>query len=552
MDRVLSPLELWQDFDTPVEPLDCNVINSYTIDNVVTTQLYFSGAMLDNGQRVRIFGEVKYKDTASKKQALLLINSADKPIDSAELEFWANNGMVAMSIDYNGTSDSMYYTVYPEAINYCNYTQHPSVDWAVHGKTAKDTKWYHYVACSRRAITYLYGLDFVKGVSVLSVGEGSKIALPVMLDSRVQYGSVVFGKLNVEIDNSNSNEQQIITQTNDEQEVQQQFLQFESEQVWQVGISPQSYLPIINIPVYYVCCGNSSITDVESVAEGFARTNDSSRLFVLPNALDYLDNDHVQGIVRWLKGKTDVSCDATITSEQNNGQLQLIVNNLYNTQNTKLWYCRQPNIGGNNWVCANLQPTEDANTYVVNIPLYDANTKVLAVAVQEDDIFLSTQIHTCNVTNASAYTPSFVLYGGEENCSFVPINQTDRWHGAEIKIKRVKGYLDIYGIKGTSFGTFAIHDSAVKHVGSDAISFDICCDERQTLQVALVHNFDNDKEIYVAEVPLTGDGKWQRVTLSVEHFYRHTDGHSMPKDLTMDLMVFIAKQAFIINNVMLV
>ncbi len=554
MDRILSPMALWQDFDAAAHPLETNIIEQTENGGIVTQRIYFTGVALDSGEKVRVYAVVCYKNTASQKPAVLLVNSPSQPIDEEELAFWATNGMVAMSIDYNGESTARHYTIYPQSIPYANYTAYPTGDFDISGNTAKETKWYYYIANSKRAITYLLSLGFVKFVSVLSVGEGSKISLAVMTDSCVKCGSVVYGNINIPNPYETDDEDDAkVTADSDDDEVHTQLAESEKAQIWEIGLSPQSYLPLITAPVYYVCGGNSKAVNVESFSNAVTRANADSRLLILPDTLDYLPNDATSGLIRWLKGNTAVVSDLHLVSMDSKTSPVFCLTTSQDAQSLSVWYCRQPSVNGNNWVRAQLVPTEQQGVYQATADVYVADSTVYAVAVCEGDVTVSTGLVAAKSDGNDVKTPSFVLYGGENDSPFISINNDNgKWHGQEYSLNRCKGYLGIYGIKGKSMGTFAIRDSSIRHVESDAVTFDICCDVRQTLYVITVHDFGGDNQTYCAKVQLIGDSKWQHITLSTENFFRVTDGHGMSQDMTADMLVFKADEKFILNNVMLV
>ncbi|MCM1042901.1 MAG: hypothetical protein NC350_01680 [Corallococcus sp.] len=549
--EILSPKQLWQDFNPESENLDTVVMKTEESGGIVTQHVYFTGRSVSDKAKSRVYGVFCYKNTNSKKNALVVIDDPLKPVDVDELQYWAENGFVAMAVDVKGVCEQGRFTVYPTAIEYANSDTRED-DFEIRG-SAKNTKWYEYAVNNMRAVTFLSEQPFVKSVSVITVGRGSKIGLMVLaVDKRLTCGAVVFGNLFKEFPSVNAEQLSVFDlEELDKEEIYSHVENNETEQIWTIGLSPQSYVPLINVPLYVVCGGNSGQVNVEKLSQTYYRTNKKSRLLIIPDAFDYLPNYMTDCIVKWLKGKTNDD-DMTLSQvDLNDGKLTLALTSSLPMEELELWYCRNRNLRGKNWVVAPLRPSGEEGKYYGTLDLYEENCDLYALAVANGEVAVSTALLPISTKGQfDTKLKTSLLFTGEEDVRFVPLNFTDKWHGREIEIYKCKGYLGIVGEKGSFFGTFAIRDSANRNE-QGILSFDVCCDVKQKLRVYCVVDFGGKNRTYSVNVGLIGDGKWQRVIINSSTFREH-EGHAMNADDIADMLMFYADDKFIINNVSLV
>ncbi len=549
MEKIMSPAQLWQDFDPTAEKLDTDILRREEKNGYVREQLYFTGRNFGDTRRSRVYAEVCYKNTQSVKPAMLIIDDVRKRADFEELEFWASNGFVAMSVDFAGQRDKGLFTLYPEDVRYAN-AKDGGDDFYI-SSTAKETKWYEYALCGMRAVTYLKSLEYVKSVSVVTVGEGEKVGLIILgIDKRVDYGVTVFGNLycRYPYEEGASDETELVF---DGKELQKHLEENEKAQAWVMGLSPQSYVPLITVPLYVICAGNSGYVDIVQLSKTFYRVNDKSRLLILPSVVDYLPNDYAQCVVKWCKGRS-ASADMTLSrADDADGWPAVRLTSDMPADKLQLWYCRDASRKGKNWVRAPLAAAEDG--YLATLDVYEENCDMLVFALYDGEIALSTALFEVRLKNRTRLRkPSNLLYSGETDTVFVPLNKGDNWRGQEIPVSKCKGYLGIAGTKGKAMATFAVGDKCVNNVSTEAISFDICCDGRRTITVYAVCGFGYTNSVYFAQAEAVGDGKWQRITLETADFHRKEDGKMLVADDKVDMFGFVSENNFIINNIYLV
>ncbi len=536
---ITTALELWQNWHTDT-PLDVGILSTQHIGDNKVEHLYFTGRAVQHGC-VRVYGAV-VTPAVTCGHALLVVGSVDKPVDVGELSFWADKGYIAMGIDYAGNSNSCKHTIYPHSMQYANYGS--SADMYMTDNNL--SMWYEYTVNTMRAVEYLLD-NTANRVSLLSYGSGSRVAVMALaVDKRIHKGAILFGSLQdkleyfdteqVDVDSDNSQLGQLISHN-------------EQLQRWELLYSPQSYMHNIEAPLYILASGNSLYTDISTLSESYYRTNNSSCLMVLPDTLDYCHDGILDGVSQWILDRASDNIHSIELSHTNtDGVLTITANTQLELDKLQLWYCRNGNDKGRHWNRTSLT-IDECGTYSAQVPLYQHNTRLLAVVTYFGDTAVSSPILSVDID--SGYTLSHavpILYRGGTPFRFVAVSSSGEWHGMSNGISQAMGYLDIAGARGSILATFAGNDGSVQMGESDTIAMDICCDVKQELKVMLIHGYGEANTRYISRTQLVGDGKWQKVVLESDNF-RSSNGQAMPRNIHADMMVFYADDLFIINNI---
>ncbi len=538
---ITTALELWQNWQTDT-PLDVNTISAQQIGDNSVQHLFFSGRAVEGGCS-RVYGAV-VTPTKCNRHAILVVGSVHLPVDEAELSFWADKGYVAMGIDYAGNSNNCRHTIYPHSIEYANYNSSSDM----YMDDTNKGKWYEYTVGTMRAVQYLLETVADK-VSIVSYGSGARVAtIALAVDKRIHNGAILFGSMQ---DNLEYYDTEQVDIHSDKRELASLLEHNEQLQRWELLYSPQSYMHNIEAPIYMLASGNSLYTDVTTLSESYYRTNDNSCLMVLPDTLDYCHNGILEGVSQWIQGGSSNIEDIELSYINNDGLLTVTTSTHLPLDKLQLWYCRNGSDKGRHWNRTTLS-LDDNGTYSAVVPLYQHNTKLLAVVTYFGDIAVSSPVLSVDIDssyNLSHAVP--ILYRGGTPFRFVAVSAAGEWHGMSNGIEQTMGYLDIAGARGSILATFAGNDGSVAMGDSDTIAMDICCDIKQELKVMLIEDYGGRDIRYISSTPLIGDGKWQKVILESDNF-RSANGQAMPRHVHADMMVFYAEDLFIINNICMI
>lgn len=546
--EILNSQTLWENYDPTAEPLDATVFKSVEKDGLITKHVYFTGRSLDATKKTRIYGVVCYKNTNPIKQAALLVGDYKKAINLSDLEQLARSGFVAMAIDYAGRGGGDLHTVYPEELNYCNVESAPDIFEVK--TTVKETKLYEYAMNCRRAITYLTTQEKIKGVSLVAAGRGVFVGVIAMgVDSRIEYGAVLFGALSCPYPEDDSADEAVDT---DDAERLNRHLEYDiRRQSWILGLAPQTYALQIKIPVYVINSANSNFVDIEKVNKTNSRLNHSCRFLTLPNAVDYITDKYFDGLVRWLKGTQTINQQALTATTDANGDYCIRVQTSSSIGKTSVWYCSNSKERAKYWQSAKL--TREGSYYLAKLDLYDKENEIIAFCVADREVATSSPLFYDTVKVARPKIVNKNIFSGNGTQTLIRFDPVGRILNVELEQELAEGYLGIVGAKGRAMGTFAICDSTLRKNSSITLGLDICGNIRQDLTVTAVCSFGRSKEERFSQtMQLDGAGRWQRITIERENFRRVDDGKQISDGNKIDLIILSADNEIIVNNIFLV
>ncbi len=541
--ELLTNKTLWETFNPSAEQLDVTVAKLVENEDVTFKKVYFTGRTFASGRKTRVCANVCYANKKSSK-GVLLISPSDRATNYDELRNVAKSGFLAMSVDIDGRTEMGCGTMYPEEVSYCNAIE--GKDMFFFGETVRESKLYEQALNCMRAITYLVEEESAQTISVVTVGNCSTLgAIVCAQDKRVTNGMIMFGRLNIDYPEE-------VVAVGDNATIAQQFAHEDRSQAWTMGLAPQSYAINIDIPIYVVNSANSHVVDIVDVSKAYNRVNEQSRLLIVPDMFDCLDMRYVKSAIAWCKG-TNVNENYDLSYFMEGGDYFVKLETSAKLCDVAIWYCTNANSRAKHWVKAKLTQCEGG--YVAKLDLYEANCTVLAFAQIADKITTSTTLLEIPIKGAQHLkTINSIVFTGEGNDDLITVCDLRAWMYTSAEARRKKGYLGIVGAQGDCLATFALADVSVKKTSSFAVTFDVCTTAQDTLTVAVVCNYGQTNDVYVAKAKLVGDGKWQRVTLEADDFFSNSSERSktMPADQTAQLLVLKCDQTFLVNNIILV
>lgn len=541
---ILTAEMLWEGYDPTAEQLETNIFKTVEHDGLVTKQLYFTGRTFANGAKTRIFATVCCKNTKSVKPAVLLVGNYKQPINMHDVEQLAKNGFVTIAIDFAGRTDKGCHTIYAPEIDYCNADVAPGIFYV--GETARDTKLFEYALNCRRAITYLLREEKIKSVSLVTVGSGVYVGIIALgVEKRLTNGAILFGNMarqfpeyDGEIDESDA------ASLNRHLEYDKQ------RQAWTLGLAPQTYAIQINIPLYIVNTANSNHVDLNVANKMASRLNHNCRYLILPNALDYFSDKYFESLVKWLKGAQVPVISQLSAFADANGDYCLKVQTSSSINKTSIWYCSNPRNRVMYWRQAKL--VKDGAFYVAKLDLYEKQNDIVAYALFDRDVAISTQLFKDTVTVNKPKIVNKNIFSGQGEQRLIRLDILDSWLNLPLEQQLTEGYLGIVGAKGKKLATFAISDKSLCKYGAFTLGFDICSTVRQKMSVYGICDFGGAEVRYRQTTDLIGDGKWQRITVDKENFRRVGDDKQISEEENIDMIIIVADEEIIVNNIFLV
>jgi len=550
MGTLLTPAQIWKNFDPVAESLDATLLKSEQSGNIKIEYYYFTGRHLDN-EASRVYCVVA--SSGENLPALIVVGKVSEPIDVNNLVYWASQGYTAIAIDYAGDMGEGKHTVYPESVSYCNYLlagrHFDRVDTDV-----TETSWYEYSLNTMRAVTFLneYICPDKNNICLYSVGKSARIASHCLaFDSRIRTACIAYGKIWEDYKNPDKESEDVSPDENLEI--------LEEEERWLAGICPQSYIHLIEQPVYVLVGSNSKYTDMSDTAAAIQRfPNKNSRYFFVAGMLDTLTTEVKRSMDKWFKNSLDIAKppkQPKLSVFAENGKLYAKIET--EAKFFTVWYARGPKENRLNWVAPVMTKTEYGANAELNIYDEELPVSVYANADFYNGMKLSSEIHVFTPKDISKnltlidYTR--MIYNQSMGMGeFIPIDVTGEetlWDKSSIVF--ATGPLGIGGISGKRFGTFALSENMILRHFESVLIFDVCSETKQNLDVCIVQNWNKDQCRYFCRFSLLGGNMWQKIVLSGQDF-RCTTGKTLVADKVggLDLLAFACENNIIVTNIL--
>lgn len=547
MNKTIST-ELWADFSPTQEPTDISLAKSQNENGIVIEQIYFTGRTIKEGQKSRVFATVAYKE--KNTQAILVVQPPQDKIDVDCLKKFAERGFIAMSVDFFGEQlNGEKFTVYPSGIEYANYKKggrhltHADV-------SVKQTCWYEYSISVMRAVTVLLEQYCASNVSLLSVKEGSRMAIhAIAVDKRPLTAIITFGKLR-------ENWQDDEAET-EEADVKAQLMQVEEQERWLLGICPQSYLPQIEAPIYVVEGGNCGYIDTENHAALLMCSNENSRYVIFPECTGKITHRMRKSICQWIelcRENAEPMVEPKLSYTARNGKLCVGVKSKADLIET--YYVRSGPARAFNWIKAESQLRETGA--LAELELKDAREHVgVFASAYSDGLWLSSsaefivpqkQFEEENFKTIKGGKLIYQSGHGEEQ--FVPVQLGESINAETSEISVSKGAMDIKGVSGSHFGTFVLSEKLLVFSSDSVLMLDVYSKAKQTLTVSVVTNWaDENQKIFIKTVELCGGEFWQKISISLNSM-KSAEGESLQQQDKAQLLAFDAESDVTVNNLL--
>ncbi len=245
---IMSPMQIWHDFNPVSTDTEVSIINLVTEKDVVTTEIMFTASEVKDG-KVRAY--MKYSkriDAPADAPVILIIQGVNNNIEEEVLDSILNNNMIYATFDYAGIDEK--HTEYPNSVYYGNIESVKNIIDVSNG--AKNTCWYLWNVVARRAITVLAEQLDNPRICLVGVGLGANIGWQVAgMDGRVNAFIAINGCGYIE------------TLSNYFKPV----IKGDYPTAWLAGLAPQSYAKYISCPILYVGGSNNISSNIDRVAE---------------------------------------------------------------------------------------------------------------------------------------------------------------------------------------------------------------------------------------------------------------------------------------------
>lgn len=550
---ILTPTTIWKDFEISIP--SAQKVDEKNEGKILTERIFIDGKE-EKGGKTQIFGVLTRNADGKKAPAILFLRDFENSGDDALVLEFVKRGYSVLSIDLEGkTDDSEYFTVYPECVNYANYSvAKESLDKVE--KEATDTCWYEWVCNARYALKYLSSLPFVTKVGGLGMGEAATVMWQVAgCDKNLSCAVFVLnagwkGYRGIHKFAGN---------------VEPQF----SDNMYKyiAGIEPQAYAMHVSCPTLMLSATNSDKYDCDRASDTIARISDGV-FKSLHYSVGY--RERVSGeafrvanifLEEFLKKNTGkLKADVDIACEIKNKKIEIFVSVDGDVKGVELYAseeihnpakrCWQMVCGGKKvdggyvFEYSPYHKSSQASFFaqVTYKNGFVAGTKIINKKFTEKEVLPS---HKCKILYSSRTCGAESIFSAAHQFTDTKtqVNIEDK---KRIEVK--KGPLGIEGVS-CEWGllTFKFATAKDRPIDGSILIIDVYAPTNGTFTVKLISDYFGAKIEYLASVNLLGGDVWQNVKFEINKF-KTAEGMGLRSYDKIEAIEFTSDVEFIINN----
>lgn len=292
--KLLTPAQVWQDFNENQEVLQAQTLEEKQIDGLSVSHVSFSALSALDGE-VRAVAKITSSQSGGKY--IIIVQNYKKAVQQEVVDDLAREGYTVIVPDCSAIGQK-YKTTFPESLAYGNIDQAGEHLTAV-CPTAKDTCQYLYSVIVRRTITYINEVLSGKEIMLMGIGDGTEVAMQVAgMDKRLCGLVLINGAGYKEYKNLNK------YGSKQELQINQRLL------CWLTGVASVAYAKHVDAPVFVAVCSNSKNADIDRLSNllGLFKEN-QARINITPRGVDTIRAEAYKSMLMWIAdvfGKNDI------------------------------------------------------------------------------------------------------------------------------------------------------------------------------------------------------------------------------------------------------
>lgn len=514
---VLTPVQLWQDYDAESLPLNTSFLRYEQIDGNIFIEAYINAFKTDEGIARAYVQGCMPADVKNPPCTILVDDTGINAVSEKNLRQMSSRGIFALTFDYYGKrAGKNNYSKYPADVEYANFESCGDRLYKAL-PSAYDTCMYHWVRMCHRVIAFAKSLTRSSKLVLTGVGTGSDIAwLTAAFNKNVT--------ALIPVQSAGWHEMNGIARYAGEDT---DFVLSDESESWVIGYAPQVYAKYITCPVMYVGTTNCEYTPIDRVETTLKVISAPVYRYYDAGRVNSFSPAALRAVLRFtewqLKGETPFAKSPSLTAQTDtaltcsyklNSSRRVISFNL-------IYAYDEVHSGLRHWHVSELTPSAKGT---VSLPVYDCTRTVFCyLQAQYDDgetICSPMQAIKTDDTECerSCCRKTRILYDKRHSLSDWIV--TGRGHIInDCEPKLLAGDMDILGLTADDgdLTTFAVGDSNMCKDAGTMLRFDVYCEKDRTVEVTLTAVRDKVTSVYRASAHIRA-GEWQSCVLQCSDF----------------------------------
>lgn len=552
---------VWKNFDAAL-PLKESVTGEEVFDNVIYSDVYFSGRETPDGSRVRIYGVyARSKDVSkkSRKAGILILPDASGTVDLELVNVYVKQGYAVLSVDYRGEWEGVEnYTRYPEEISYANYKNAAGETDRVRS-TADKTCWYEWVAVAKYAISFLKSKRELETIGVIGVKYGADVGWALAgTDNRVDCFVPLFGA-------GWRAYRGIGKYSGKELEMNDERLRYLA------GVDAHAYAQYVRCPVFYMTATNSRDFDCDRGADTVCRIAEDVPAYVnfVAGYADSLDSCCERNVnlflAKFLLGfRLDLPVEPKLTARVEDkkvyAEVDLDFSDVMRPKALSVYLAEDGAIPAfREWRVMKLVKSKEENKKSFVAELYGNSDFINCFCVVEyrNGITVSSKMAFKKIPRVNARLSNLV-YSSQDKLNGFCACSTEKNATAGVFLNDAKPleYLScangIFGVT-SQYGlvTYRVNPRRVKLTERSLIMLDICVKEYANVDISLIVGTDADAKDYSVSLELKAGEVWQNVIVKCADFKSEQKRGIKDFSEVLGLKVSCGTRCFVNNVVVL-
>ncbi len=533
---VITPLQLWNNYDRTILPLNKSLISSSEENGIKTSYYYFNGEAASDGV-TRIYAKL-VEPSEKTDFAILVMDDVTRGVELFECGKYVSAGFAVLTVDYAGENpDSARYTIYPKSLSLGNAFLHPEEINSI-GESVKVSARYLWATDAMRSLTFLEELGYGK-IAMIGVGDGGhQVYKTAFFENNLVCAAVKYSGT--------------LSETGAELN--------EDELSFKTALSNISYVPYVKCPLLLQVTSNEQNSGFDEMNELFEALEERDTLMaVSPRCDKMIEPSQKYNISRFFKAvkngeKLPKTPSLSFKGSEKNLYAEISVDTSAEITSVQLFVAYSQKVSAyRNWHSQTLEKIGE-NEFLAKIPVYSVTNPVYAFVNVSYENSLTVSSKTVTVIPQTLRVEPVAapairrLYDNEMGTSDWIILQTEQSPNDDATLSMENGPFDISGVTCSTnkMATLTLADSRFKGNSDSVLQLVIYSPESQTITFSATSALDFTT--YYCQKQISPVDDWTRFSLSPQDF-RSKDGmlQNLSNIITFEID---GESKFLVNSVL--